>query len=79
MFPVGIKGLLISKRSGLPEHTGLEGGRVIGMLYCILTPLGLCCSTSDTPAITRLLQLVGRFASELLTSYLKGVWCAGGT
>ena len=50
-----------------------EGGWEV---WCILTPLGLRCSTSDTPGITRLLQLVGRSSSEALTSHLR---TGGGT
>lgn len=38
---------------------------------CILTLLGQCFSTSDTPGITRLLQLLGRVASKALTSHMR--------
>lgn len=62
---------------GFAHQWGVETGCLSSLGYreggweacCILTPLGLRCSTSDTPGITRLLQLVGGFASETLTSH----------
>lgn len=57
---------LVKSRDGVPEH------KERGWAACwVLTLQGQCFSTSDTPGIAVLLQLVGSVASEARTSHTR--------